>query len=185
LFGLAGNDQIRGFGGDDMIFGGVGGDDIRGGGGADAIAGGAGSDSLRGGAGADVISVGAGHDLAAGGGGNDVILSGGGRNQLNGGDGDDVIVIASDAVRNSVKLGAGADTLKFTHVAGRTVVRDFVSGTDVIDLRDFNLGSAANALNYFTDTGADIKFTMPHVGTLILEGLGGAGVDFLLHDLLV
>lgn len=109
IVALAGNDEIRGRGGDDLICGGDGDDTIRGnagndlieagegddwvggGKGADTIRGGGGKDTLRGGVGNDQIHGARNADFIAGGGGSDFIHGGTGADILRGGKGDDEI----------------------------------------------------------------------------------------------
>ena len=62
----AGNDVVRGFGGDDYLDGGFGDDEIHGGSGDDIIIGGQGDDIIYGGSGDDQISPGSGHIVAHG-----------------------------------------------------------------------------------------------------------------------
>ncbi len=58
IFGGAGNDTIRGGGGNDIVLGGIGSDSLYGGGGANILIGGAGSDTLQGGNGSDLLIAG-------------------------------------------------------------------------------------------------------------------------------
>jgi Ca2+-binding RTX toxin-like protein len=74
---------------------------------------------VNGGAGNDDISSGSADDFLVGGVGDDV---------LNGGMGDDQLL-----------GGTGADTFVFEGAAGDDIVLDFVSGTDTIDLSDYDL----------------------------------------------
>lgn len=100
LYGNAGVDKIRGFGGEDKIYGGTGGDFLYGGDHADYIHGGTeddfiygddGDDELRGGDGVDTIEGGEGADQIWGNLKGDDINGGPGDDEIRGGDGDDVI----------------------------------------------------------------------------------------------
>ncbi|MFO7854584.1 MAG: M10 family metallopeptidase C-terminal domain-containing protein [Paracoccaceae bacterium] len=71
---LAGNDRIKGGGGDDDLFGGAGRDKLKGGRGDDSLDGGDGRDKLFGGAGDDLLDGGLGRDVMRGGAGADVFL---------------------------------------------------------------------------------------------------------------
>ena len=100
IFAGAGNDQIRGASGADVICGGSGDDVIYGDSQSDVIFGGAGNDVIRGGAAADEIYGDDGNDVIYGdsqsdviygGVGNDVIHGGADVDEVHGGDGDDEI----------------------------------------------------------------------------------------------
>lgn len=73
---LAGNDRIKGGGGNDDLFGGDGRDKLKGGDGDDSLDGGDGRDKLIGGRGDDVLDGGLGRDVMRGGEGADVFLYG-------------------------------------------------------------------------------------------------------------
>jgi Ca2+-binding RTX toxin-like protein len=92
ISGGAGDDRLKGSGGNDEIHGDAGNDRIDGGGGDDAIFGEAGNDRVDGGAGNDDLNGGAGQDELNGGGGDDVLLGGIGNDKLCGGEGDDEVV---------------------------------------------------------------------------------------------
>jgi len=72
--GGAGDDDIRGLGGDDLIFGGIGADSLDGGAGNDVIAGNEGSDYILGGDGDDLVEANDGElDTVIGGAGSDTV----------------------------------------------------------------------------------------------------------------
>lgn len=100
LDGGAGNDSLRGTGGNDLIFGGDGNDTLRGGAGNDTLDGGIGNDGLSGAAGNDFLNAGDGNDTGFGGSGNDTLLGSNGDDILYGGAGVD-----------SIRGHAGADKL--------------------------------------------------------------------------
>ena len=82
--GGAGNDQIVGSSGDDILIGGTGDDQLQGRGGDDVLNGGAGNDIVQGDAGSDLINLGSGNDTATWfpGDGNDIIDGGSGSDTL-------------------------------------------------------------------------------------------------------
>ena len=73
LFGLAGDDVLRGGTEADLILGGTGDDELYGGGGSDVLDGGTGADRVDGEAGDDVVHGGAGADLLDGGADEDTV----------------------------------------------------------------------------------------------------------------
>ena len=93
---------------------------------------GGGDDAVIGNYAANIIDGGNGDNDLQGLGGNDTLLGGSGNDTLNGGDGFDVL--AAGTGMNEVTGGADADLFVFESPFGRTVVKDFVAGTDVIDL---------------------------------------------------
>jgi Ca2+-binding RTX toxin-like protein len=161
--GEAGDDQIYGEAGNDWLYGGLGNDIIDGGSGTDAVFGGEGSDIITGGTEGDSLDGEAGADIIYGGTGNDWLYGGTGDDQLIGEEDDDVLFGGAD--NDWLAGSAGADTLdggdgddeligglgvdvlyggtgadKFTWLLadeGGDVVRDFVSGTDTINLYTF------------------------------------------------
>jgi len=134
IFGNEGNDRINGFYGDDELHGGLGNDRIDGRQGDDKIFGDDGSDKAFGGDGNDVIDGGNGRDTLAGGDGDDIIFGGAGNDTLNGGSGDDVL-----------DGGAGADVL----LAG--VGNDTLTGGDGDDIFKFILYKDSGRMNTITD----------------------------------
>ena len=82
--GGAGNDQIVGSAGDDILIGGTGDDQLQGRGGDDVLNGGAGNDTVQGDAGSDLINLGSGNDTATWfpGDGSDIIDGGSGSDTL-------------------------------------------------------------------------------------------------------
>ncbi|MGH8970314.1 MAG: choice-of-anchor Q domain-containing protein [Actinomycetes bacterium] len=92
IVGTAGDDEIRGTSGPDVIVGLGGHDEIRGRGGADRICGGTGRDELRGGDGNDRLFGQQGRDKLRGGDGNDLLNGGPGSDSCRGGSGRDTRV---------------------------------------------------------------------------------------------
>lgn len=127
LQGRRGDDEIRGRDGADRIHGNEGHDTLNGGDGADRLFGDDGGDGLSGGRGDDLLYGGLGNDKLQGGDGDDVLRGNGGADRLTsgagadtmiGGGGDDIFVFRTQDVDGSIN-----------------VIRDFVVGEDVIDLK--------------------------------------------------
>ena len=136
LFGQGGNDTLFGGGGGDNLDGGAGNDSLNGGDGDDWLFGQSGNDDLHGSAGSDVLFAGSGSDTLFGGAGGDALDGGDGEDYLRGGPGVDVLV-----------GGADADTFSFVSPdEGEDLIRDFVSGTDMIELQAAAFGLATGAL---------------------------------------
>lgn len=121
--GTAGNDQIDGTTGDDVIDGGPGNDTIKGLTGNDRLCGGDGDDTIEGGGGRDRIDGGNGNDNLQGGGDTDRIYGGRGHDTIDGGVGD-----------NQVLLGQGGRDQVFVHT-GTGHRLDGGPGTDTVDFR--------------------------------------------------
>ena len=134
--GTAGSDIIRGYNeGTNRIYGLDGNDDLRGDALADMIDGGAGNDYLRGGEGNDTLVGDIGDDQLYGDGGNDVLNGGVGFDTLIGGVGNDTYVV--DNVGDVVtELGnEGIDTVQssITYTLGNNVENLTLIGTSVIN----------------------------------------------------
>jgi Ca2+-binding RTX toxin-like protein len=111
ILGGDGNDILKGYGGNDFIQGGDGNDVLEGGTGDDALLGEAGNDTLLGGAGDDELQGNAGDDRLDGGSGNDTLFGQEGKDILDGGGGDDVLVGNSEADTYLFDLGGGRDVI--------------------------------------------------------------------------
>jgi hypothetical protein len=116
IIGTAGNDELRGTSGRDIIAAGKGSDVVWGFGGSDLICLGEGNDLAVGGAGIDRIYGDPGNDVAQGGLHRDRLHGGGGHDQLFGGEGGDVLIGGPGA--DSLDGGAGANTCRL----GETLV---------------------------------------------------------------
>ena len=125
-------EKARGGTGDDLITGNEAANRLWGNDGEDVLRGGTGADRLHGGGGEDVLRGGRGADQLHGGGGEDVLRGGRGADQLHGGGGADILT-----------GGGGADRFDF-NTAGHSkpnhfdTIKDFQSGTDLLDLRDID-----------------------------------------------
>lgn len=131
---VAGNDDINGGSGNDVLFGGAGRDTVDGNAGADRLLGDAGNDVLNGGLGADTL---------VGGIGNDRLNGGAGADQLTGGRDADVFVFANRGTVDTVSdFNAAADRIEIDRdsfvglgnlgaIGGR-----FVAGTSAVDGAD-------------------------------------------------
>ena len=117
IHGGDGNDTLNGYEANDLLAGNGGNDVLNGHGGVDVLQGVAGDDQLNdtsgnglvdGGAGVDAISAGSGNSFIAGGTGNDTINTGSGADVIafNRGDGADVVA-QSSGVDNTLSLGGG------------------------------------------------------------------------------
>ncbi|MEO0647714.1 MAG: esterase-like activity of phytase family protein, partial [Cyanobacteria bacterium J06650_10] len=111
----AGDDIFNGGGGDDVIVG----DRLR----INGEPNPGDNDTLNGEGGNDLLRGRGGDDLLFGGEGNDKLLGEAGDDILNGGAGSDIL-----------NGGAGSDTFLLAAGEGTDVIRDFVAGTDVIEL---------------------------------------------------
>jgi hypothetical protein len=120
----AGEDVLRGEGGDDSLSSGdgndtliaaAGNDALAGGGGDDSLQSGDGNDTLAGGEGNDTLTAADGNDNVEGGPGNDRLEAGTGVDLLDGGDGNDVLLTAGaefkDTREKRIRCGAGDDAL--------------------------------------------------------------------------
>lgn len=109
LSGAATDDRLDGARGDDRLFGRAGKDVLLGQGGRDLLDGGAGGDMLDGGGGADTLRGGGGADLMDGGNGDDRLNGGLGADHLAGGAGDDRL--EGKGGDDTLEGGAGDDVL--------------------------------------------------------------------------
>ncbi|MFD1882568.1 calcium-binding protein [Paracoccus pacificus] len=91
LYGMGGNDRLRGNGLEDLLNGGTGNDSLFGLEGHDTLIGGAGNDLLSGAGGDDLLLGDQGDDRLLGGSGNDELRDPGGRNRMQGDAGNDTI----------------------------------------------------------------------------------------------
>jgi serralysin len=181
LYGSAGSDQLYGRGGNDVLLGGEGGDYLSGGSGIDyasyvsaatgvlaslsspssnrgdaagdsylsieGLLGSGFADRLLGNNGANTIKAGGGNDKLYGHSGNDVLSGGTGNDALTGGSGRDVLY-----------GGSGADS--FVFAAARQsrgfsidTIKDFVRGSDHIDLRGIDANTKAGGNQAFSFIG--------------------------------
>ena len=176
VFARGGDDTITGGDANNVIFGESGNDSIDGGGGADILVGGADNDTISGGEGHDFIlgdATGAGvvgDDSLRGGAGNDALLGDGGSDTLDGGEGSDWLI--GGAGDDVLTGGAGDDTFFFEPNHGNDTVTDFVSGEDLIDLREFSDISGIDDLVFETQ-GNDVVINLTDYsgGTIRIEGV--------------
>ncbi len=169
LFGLAGDDTLRGGDGRDWLDGSAGRDHLQGEAGDDWLEGGEGTDSLEGGDGDDMLRGGDGEyvDTLRGGAGDDTLFAGEGRDSLDGGEGDDTFI-------HIVSLSAG-------------VTRDGGPGSDTLDARFDESGNPQRAnfnfpLNTFDDS--DSRNDSPGIKSIenILSGAGNDNIGGGLAD---
>lgn len=119
LDGKAGDDTLRGSGGDDLLSGGDGNDHLESSKGDDTLSGGAGNDKLFGHSGDDVLHGEEGNDKLVGSWGDDVLIGGKGNDTLQGGGHDDYLDggVENDTLDagngdDIAKGGTGNDTIK-------------------------------------------------------------------------
>ncbi|NBN77628.1 DUF4214 domain-containing protein [Microvirga tunisiensis] len=152
-----------------------------------ALTGGSNDDTLTGSAQADILKGGAGKDTILGGNGNDTIEGGDGNDTITGGVGADTLT-----------GGAGADTFTFTTLAHSLVaaadsIKDFVAGTDKIDVTTVPAAVLQGAAYTAAGTGTlatDIATALTAGGgTLAANGAAvvtitgtGAGTYLILND---
>lgn len=106
-------------------------------GGADGLGGTAANDLIGGLGGSDTIDGGSGDDLLIGDGGDDSLLGQAGDDTLLGGDGDDTL---SDGGGTDLLVGgAGSDLFIIGAEDGTTTISGLESGSDLIDLRAFDI----------------------------------------------
>ncbi len=172
IFGGTGYDTLYGEDGNDTVWGDNGRDTVRLGNGndifhdsaqndshgADTVFGGNGADRINGGGGADIFRGEDGNDVIRGGAGNDRLFGGAGGDWLHGGSGNDTLT-----------GGAGADSFVFASGSGTDRVRDFVDGTDILQLIGHTGGFADLTT---TDQGADLRVAYDG-GVILLSGAAG------------
>ncbi|MFO0107423.1 MAG: calcium-binding protein [Burkholderiales bacterium] len=107
IYGLAGNDELRGGALADMLDGGDGNDSLSGLAGDDTLLGGAGNDTLSGGDGNDVLDGGVGNDRLEGGAGNDTYLF--------------AVGAGVDRILDGDRTAGNTDVVTFTGVASTAV----------------------------------------------------------------
>lgn len=141
IYGLGGDDVIKPGNGNDKIYAGDGNDEIYGYGGDDKIAGEGGNDTINAGEGTNFVNAGAGDDLIFIRGTNDVVVG-----------------------------GDGIDSFGLYDLAGVTVIKDFVSGTDKLyyEGNRFNESEFAGIATAAA-TGTILKFDADT--SVLLEGL--------------
>lgn len=130
------------------------------------LTGGAGDDEIRGRGGSDTISGGEGNDRLRGDEGDDFLLGGGGNDRLRGDKGNDTLT-----------GGAGNDRFIFNKEGGADTVTDFQNGLDKLDLTNFRLANADEALAAASQVGDNVVFTLAGGVTVTLEHVDLATLD--------
>jgi len=142
---LGGDDAVAGGGGDDTIDGGAGQDILDGGDGNDTLRGGARADSLTGGTGNDTLNGGEGRDILQGGAGDDSLDGGDDGDILDGGAGNDTLEAGrDDKATDNLTGGPGNDRFVFAGENGFDTVKDFVNGSDKIDLSAYDVSDVSD-----------------------------------------
>lgn len=196
LDGGDGSDTIAGGGGADTLYGGYGDDRLHGDAGNVAIAD-QGNDYIDGGAGVDLLNGYGGNDTLIGGDGNDTILGGMGDDSLAGGAGDDTYYynagdgidiiddVSSTSALNNVIFGEGitADSLSLSAGEGRLIITIGTSGTDQLQLLNFDPDNWLSSSAVGTFTFAD-GTTLTYKELLALKTMvsGTEGDDTITGD---
>jgi Ca2+-binding RTX toxin-like protein len=123
LYGLAGNDTLKGDTHADVLYGGDGDDVLFGNGENDTLWGDDGNDTLQGGNGDDLLYGGEGNDFINTGAGNDIVYAGAGRDNIVGGDGS---VIYAGVGADSISVSGGQAVLRCEVGDGADKLYDFV-----------------------------------------------------------
>lgn len=221
VFGFAGDDTLRGGDGNDILSGGAGNDKLNGGAGADTLAGGAGSDTYyterasdtvceAAGGGTDTVFASASFALPANverlwltgssainGTGNalaNLITGNGAANVITGNSGQDILTGGAGGDRFVYRAVSDSKPGAFLH----DIIRDFVHGTDKIDLAaiDANVSAAGNqcfafiGMKAFTGSAGQVHYkitgTSGNSSTIVEADSNGDGIaDFaieLLHS---
>lgn len=169
LFGFGGDDVIETGGGDDTLVGGSGDDTLRGeegndilrgSSGDDRLEGGAGLDTIRGNNGDDTVKAGTFSDLVTGGKDDDRLFGNGGADTLIGGQGDDRLI-----------GGGGADVFVFGQNVGDDTVVRFRQGVDTLKVNGTTNGFAD--LDIVAD-GADVVISFGTTTVTLLDQNVGA-----------
>jgi CubicO group peptidase (beta-lactamase class C family) len=156
LFGNQGNDRLEGGRQDDVLNGGAGNDRLFGDRGNDLLVGGAGDDYLSGGRGDDQLKGGAGSDQLFGDQGNDYLDGGAGFDILKGGKGNDTLVDYDGGDRLTGDSGKDQFWVGGALAKAASVITDFKIGQDQI--RVLRLGAAFENLTFKDNNGGTIVF---------------------------
>jgi Ca2+-binding RTX toxin-like protein len=156
LFGNQGNDRLEGGRQDDVLNGGAGNDRLFGDRGNDLLVGGAGDDYLSGGRGDDRLKGGAGSDQLFGDQGNDYLDGGAGFDILKGGKGNDTLVDYDGGDRLTGDSGKDQFWVGGALSKAASVITDFKIGQDQI--RVLRLGAAFENLTFKDNKGGTIVF---------------------------
>jgi CubicO group peptidase (beta-lactamase class C family) len=156
LFGNEGNDRLYGGRQDDVLNGGSGNDRLFGDRGNDLLVGGSGDDCLWGGEGDDRLKGSSGNDQLFGDGGNDYLDGGFGIDRLDGGKGDDTLFDYYGGDR--LTGGKGKDIFGVGGALSKSasVVTDFKIGQDQIKV--LRLGAGFENLTFKDSKGGTIVF---------------------------
>ncbi len=156
LFGNEGNDRLYGGRQDDVLNGGSGNDRLYGDRGNDLLVGGSGDDYLSGGEGDDRLKGGSGRDQLYGDDGNDYLDGGAGFDILNGGQGNDTLFDYDGGDR--LTGGSGKDIFGVGGALSKSasVVTDFKIGQDQIKV--LRLGAGFENLTFKDNKGGTIVF---------------------------
>jgi len=184
--GTAGNDNLFGGAGRDVLDGGAGNDNLYGGAGNNIFIGGAGDDNLFGGDGDEQFDGGEGNNTIYTGNGKNVVIAGAGNDTAFGGSGDDLFFVGNG--NNTVYTGEGNNRVN-TGVGDDLVFGG--SGNDVIVTGAGNdtiyAGEGSNVIDagigndtVFGGSGADIFVLSAGAGSVTIAGGFGSNDRFRL-----
>lgn len=160
---------ITGTAGDDDLSGGRGADVLAGKGGDDILEGGAGADRIDGGAGDDVVFAGSGADEMLGGAGDDILFGDGGNDVIDGGAGADLIF--GDAGNDTIILGDLGDLDDWEEIDGGDGEDTLsIAGSGALDLA-YHGGWSLYSLEVLDARGGgDVTFHVDSYGILFTTG---------------
>ena len=138
IYGGTGNDKLNGDAGNDVLFGGTGTDTLSGNTGNDTLYGEAGDDFLYGDEGHDKLFGGSGKDILSGGDGNDTLYGEDGNDKLFGGTGNDILFGGTGD--DELTGGSGKDIFVYNNGDGKDIIADYDSGEDLIQICNSTIG---------------------------------------------
>lgn len=173
MMGNQGNDKLYGRDNDDVLYGGKGKDKLYGGQDNDALYGESGQDKLYGQAGNDRLYGGEGNDHLYGGQGHDELMGGPGKDQLYGQAGND-FMMASEGT-DKMTGGQGYDTFYIGKHTDKTVIKDFKSTVDQIDLSEFHLNQTT-LYEQSEQHGKNLHFYLDDDVHVVVQGIHWDGL---------
>lgn len=148
IFALEGNDRIDGKGGNDCILGGEGNDRVRNSSGTDSVFGEGGNDDIDSGSGSDLVVGGEGNDKLDGGSGDDQVFGGTGEDKIEGGQGNDQLYGGD---QNDLLEGGSGDDQIFGEEGNDNLKggsgNDFLNGGPGNNTLSGDSGEADNCIN--------------------------------------
>ncbi|HEX9858400.1 MAG TPA: Hint domain-containing protein, partial [Paracoccaceae bacterium] len=182
----AGNDYAQGDAGNDTLHGDDGDDFLRGDAGDDSVFGGAGNDTVYGGADNDLVDAGAGDDFAYGGYGDDDVYGGDGSDTITGSDGHDAVyggtgddTLQGSSGNDTLVGGDGADVMLGEEDADTFYggAGDYVDGYETGDDNDTLHVSDVASVSWDPFNGENGTVTFNDGGTLAFYNIENLYVD--------